>query len=415
MSEVFATIEEAIEEIRLGRILIVTDDENRENEGDFIMAADKVTAQAINFMVIHGRGLLCQSVTARRARELELFPMVQKNTSSNITAFTVSVDARENTTTGISAKDREITIKTIVDPDARPQDLLRPGHIFPLVSKRNGVLTREGHTEAATDLARLAGCTPSGVLIEIMDTDGTMAKLPRLQELAKEFNLKIISVESLVKWRKKYDPDPPGYEASGAVLPGIKRLVEGTLPANDGDFRLILYENPLNPNQPHLAMVSSKTFNPNDALVRIHSECFTGEVLSSTRCDCKFQLAEATRRIAEEGGAVIYLRQEGRGIGLVEKIKAYNLQDQGYDTVDANLKLGHSPDERDYGIAAAIMKDLGIKGFRLMTNNPEKENYLKDAGFKINGREKIEMPPGEKNRDYLSAKKVRFGHHLEYV
>ena len=401
MNDVFATIDEAIEEIRQGRMLIVTDNEDRENEGDFIMAADKVTPEAVNFMVTHGRGLLCQSITSDRARELELFPMVQENTSSHITAFTVSVDARENTSTGISAFDRAHTIKTIIDPAARPEDLLRPGHIFPLVAKDGGVLTRGGHTEAAVDLARLAGCGLSGILCEILHTDGTMARLPQLKELAREHKLKIVTVESLVSWRKEHDT--------------VRRLAESCLPAEAGDFQLILYENQLKVNQPHLAMISSKPFDPDNALVRLHSECFTGEVLSSTRCDCKGQLDLALQKIAAEGGVLVYLRQEGRDIGLVDKIRAYKLQDQGYDTVDANIKLGHQPDERDYTAAAAIMRDLGIRGIRLLTNNPEKESFLKEAGFRINGRVGIEIPPGEKNRDYLATKKVRFGHHLEYV
>ena len=400
MDEVFATIETAVEEIQQGKILIVTDNKNRENEGDFIMAADKVTPEAVNFMVTHGRGLLCQSITEERARELELFPMVKENTSVYSTAFTVSVDAKNRTSTGISANDRAATIKTIVDPETHPEDLLRPGHIFPLIAKKGGVLNREGHTEAASDLARLAGCSPSGVLCEILDENGSMAKLPRLEEIARQYNLKIISVDELVSWMKVH------YTI---------RLAESNFPSRSGDFRLILYDNLLYPEQPHAAVISCKTFDPDNALVRIHSECFTGEVLLSSRCDCKDQLDIAMKRIAEEGGVLIYLRQEGRGIGLVEKIKAYHLQDQGYDTVDANIKLGHQPDERDYCTAAAIIRDLGIRGIRLMTNNPGKEKALKDAGINVNERVQIEVKPGNKNRHYLAAKKVRFGHHLEYV
>ena len=401
MDNTFAGIEEALEEIRRGRMLIVTDNEDRENEGDFIMAADKVTPDAVNFMTIYGRGLLCQPITADRARELELFPMVQENTSVHTTAFTVSVDARTVTTTGISAFDRAATIKTIVDPAARPEDLLRPGHVFPLISKDGGVLARGGHTEASVDLARLAGCSPSGILCEIIDTDGTMARLPRLEEMARQHNLKIVTVADLVRWRKEHD--------------AVRKITESRLPAAYGEFRLVLYENPLNPEQPHIAMISAKAFDPDNALVRVHSECFTGEVLMSTRCDCRDQLAEAMQKIAAEGGAIIYLRQEGRGIGLAEKIRAYSLQDQGYDTADANIKLGHQPDERDYMIAAAILRDLGIRGIRLMTNNPDKEFSLKDAGILVKERIRIEIQPGDNNRNYLKTKKVRFGHHLEYV
>ena len=400
-SNVFASIEEAIEEICQGKMLIVTDNEDRENEGDFIMASDKVTPEAVNFMIVYGRGLLCQAITTERARELELYPMVQDNTSAHTTAFTVSVDARNVTSTGISAHDRAATIKTIVDPAAVAADLLRPGHIFPLIAKDGGVLTRDGHTETAVDIARLAGCSPSGILCEILDDDGTMARLPRLIEIAKQHNLKIITVEALVRWRAQNDL--------------VRRLAESRLPATAGDFRLVLYENSQNQEQPHMAMISNKAFDSADALVRIHSECFTGEVFLSSRCDCGAQLAEALEKTAAEGGVLIYLRQEGRGIGLVEKIQAYKLQDQGYDTVDANLKLGHQPDERDYTIAAAILKDLGITGVRLMTNNPDKEISLKDAGIQINKRIKIEIKPGENNLDYLKTKKVRFGHHLEFV
>ena len=400
MDKVYATVEEAIEEIRNGKVIIVTDNMNRENEGDFIMASDKVTPEAVNFMIKNGRGLLCQAVTADRARELDLFPMVNENTSAYTTAFTVSVDAKGRTSTGISAYDRAATIKTIVDPAATADDLLRPGHIFPLVAKDGGVLTRDGHTEAAMDLARLAGLSPSGVLCEILDEDGAMARLPRLEEIALQHNLKIVSVDNLIRWIKERH---------------IRRLAESSLPSYNGDFRLILYDNPLCPQQPHAAVISDKAFDPDNALVRIHSECFTGEVLQSARCDCKDQLAKAMQRITAEGGVVIYLRQEGRGIGLVEKVKAYNLQDQGYDTVDANIKLGHQGDERDYGIAAAIIRDLGIRGIRLMTNNPGKESAIKEAGIRVNERVQIEVPPGDKNRIYLAAKKVRFGHKLEYV
>ncbi|MDR2484762.1 MAG: 3,4-dihydroxy-2-butanone-4-phosphate synthase [Treponema sp.] len=401
MCDIFASIEEALEEIRGGKMLIVTDNEDRENEGDFIMAADKISPEAVNFMTIYGRGLLCQAITADRAGELELGYMVQENTSAHTTAFTVSVDARNVTTTGISAFDRAATIKTIADPAARPEDLLRPGHIFPLIAKNGGVLARDGHTETAADLARLAGCGPSGVLCEILDDDGTMARVPRLHEIARRHNLKIVTVASLIRWRKAHD--------------AVRRITGSSLPAAAGEFRLVLYENLIKPEQPHLAVISVKTFDPADALVRVHSECLTGEAFMSARCDCGDQLAEALGRIAAEGGAVIYLRQEGRGIGLAEKIRAYNLQDLGYDTAEANIKLGHRPDERDYTIAAAILRDLGITGIRLMTNNPAKEAALKTEGIRVNELVAIEIKPGEKNRNYLITKKLRFGHHLKYV
>jgi len=409
MNKTFATVEEAVEEIRLGRMLIVIDNEDRENEGDFIMAADKITPEAVNFMTVYGRGLVCQSITPERAKELELFPMVRDNTSLHTTAFTVSVDARNVTSTGISAFDRAATIKTIVDPATVPEDLLRPGHIFPLIAKKGGVLARNGHTEAATDLARLAGFSPSGVLCEILNPDGTMARLPQLLETAKQHGLKVVTVESLADWRLKNDLE---YDTKPDV---IRRLAESRFPAAAGEFRLTLYENPSKPDQPHLAIISAKTFDPENALVRIHSECLTGEVLMSSRCDCRDQLNESLRRIAAEGGVIIYLRQEGRGIGLAEKIRSYSLQDQGYDTVDANIELGHRPDERDYAVAAEILCDLGICGVRLLTNNPDKETALKTAGIRINERIRIEIKPGDNNRDYLKTKKVRFGHHLEYI
>ncbi|MHC6202345.1 3,4-dihydroxy-2-butanone-4-phosphate synthase [Breznakiellaceae bacterium SP9] len=401
MDDIFVSIEEAIEEIRQGKMLIVTDNEERENEGDFIMAAEKVSPEAVNFMTRYGRGLLCQAITTDRARKLELTTMVRDNTSVHTTAFTISVDAKNGTTTGISAFDRAATIKTIVDPAACPEDLLRPGHIFPLIAKDGGVLIRDGHTEATVDLARLAGCSPSGILCEILDTDGNMARLPRLQEIAQQHNLKIVTVANLIRWRKEHDE--------------LRRIAESCLPTAAGEFRIVLYENPLKPEQPHLAMISAKAFDPTNALVRVHSECFTGEVLMSARCDCAAQLAQSLRQIATEGGVVIYLRQEGRGIGLTEKIRAYNLQDLGYDTAEANIKLGHQPDERDYTIAAAILRDLGIEGIRLMTNNPAKETALKTAGIRINERVAIEIKPGEINRKYLTTKKVRFGHQLKYV
>ncbi|MDR2493944.1 MAG: 3,4-dihydroxy-2-butanone-4-phosphate synthase [Spirochaetaceae bacterium] len=401
MHNTFISIEEAIEEIRNGNILIVTDNEDRENEGDFIMAAEKVTPEAVNFMTLYGRGLVCQAVTAERALRLGLTPMVRENTSLHTTAFTVSVDARAVTTTGISAFDRAATVKAVIDPRTAPEDLLRPGHIFPLVAQDGGVLARDGHTEAAVDLPRLAGCVPSGILCEILDRDGSMARLPRLTEIALEHRIKMVTVSDLIAWRKARD--------------GAKRIAESRLPTSAGEFRLALYENVLRPEMPHVALISAKPFDPANALVRVHSECFTGEVLLSERCDCRGQLTEALGLLAKEGGVLVYLRQEGRGIGLAEKIRAYSLQDAGCDTAEANIRLGHQADERDYAVAAAILRDLGVTGIRLLTNNPLKESALSARGIRIIERIRIEMPPIEHNRQYLASKKALFGHHLEYV
>ena len=420
MSE-FASVEEAITEIQKGKMLIVTDDEDRENEGDFIMAAQKVTPDAVNFVARYGRGLLCQAITAARARDLELPPMVSANTSLHTTAFTVSVDARAGTTTGISAADRAATIQALVDPATRPCDLARPGHIFPLIAADGGVLRRQGHTEAACDIARLAGLAPSGILCEILDDDGSMARLPRLTEIAAQHGLKILTVRELIAWREKNDaaPDAPRAEekppAAQTPLPAARRLAESRLPTRAGEFRVILYDNPGCVSQPHIALVSRKAFDPRRALVRVHSECLTGEVLLSGRCDCGEQFEEALRKTSAEGGILIYLRQEGRGIGLTEKIRAYALQDNGCDTYDANIALGHGPDERDYIMAAAILGDLGVSGIRLMTNNPAKLTALAAAGITVAERLGLEIKPGKDNRDYLAAKKARFGHYLNYV
>ena len=419
-SSVFIEVEEAVEEIRRGRMVIVTDNEDRENEGDLIMAAEKVTPEAVNFIIRHGRGLLCQAITRERARELELPPMVEKNTSLHATAFTISVDAREGTTTGISAFDRAATIKAIINPAARPDDLCRPGHIFPLIAKDGGVLARDGHTEAAVDLARLAGLSPSGILCEIISGDGTMARLNRLEEMAAEHGLKIVTVEKLIAWRKANDNSflDSATSVSGsppAAFVPLKRLAQSRFPARAGNFQIISYENPGKPDQPHLALVSEKNFDPACALVRIHSECLTGEVLGSLRCDCAAQLSGALERVSNEGGVVIYLRQEGRGIGLTKKIRAYALQDSGLDTFDANIELGHESDERDYAAAIAILKDLNISGIRLMTNNPNKSQALLSAGIEVKDRISIEIEPEPQNRAYLAAKKSRFGHKLELV
>jgi 3,4-dihydroxy 2-butanone 4-phosphate synthase/GTP cyclohydrolase II len=421
----FAHTEEAIEEIRRGKILIVTDDEDRENEGDFIMAAARVTPEAVNFIVRRGRGLLCQTITAECARRLRLPLMTGENTSLHATAFTISVDAFEGTTTGISAFDRAATVRALADPRTRPGDLARPGHIFPLIAADGGVLARRGHTEAAADLARLAGFAPSGILCEILDKDGAMARMESLQEIAAEEGLKILTIKELAAWREKNDPPAEaktlsaplrgGDEAAVPEKTAVLRLAESRLPTREGDFRLILYENSGSADQPHIALVSQKAFDPAEALVRVHSECLTGETLLSTRCDCGAQLHEAIRRTAVEGGILIYLRQEGRGIGLTEKIRAYALQDAGRDTYEANLALGHDPDERDYAIAAAILKDLGVSGIRLMTNNPAKIQALAAGGITVKERVGVEIKPGRDNRDYLAAKKARFGHYLTHV
>ncbi|MDR2588508.1 MAG: 3,4-dihydroxy-2-butanone-4-phosphate synthase [Spirochaetales bacterium] len=420
MNGVFAGIEEALEELKKGKMLIVTDDEGRENEGDFVMPAQTVSPEAVNFIALHGRGLLCQAITGKRARELGLPLMVTHNTSLHTTAFTVSVDAREGTSTGISAFDRAATIKALVEPSSQPESLCRPGHIFPLIAREGGVLERDGHTEAAADLARLAGFRPSGILCEILAPDGRMARMGQLETLAREQGLKIVTVADLIRWREKNDPQgrlsvssPAPVSAGGAA--GAKRLAESRLPTEAGNFRVILYENAGKPDQPHLALVSEAGFDPKRALTRIHSECLTGEVLLSSRCDCGEQLILSLKVTAKEGGVVIYLRQEGRGIGLTEKIKAYSLQDTGLDTFDANIKLGHGPDERDYAAAAAILRDMGVTGIRLMTNNPAKEDALSAAGIEVIERVPLEVRPGKENRKYLEAKKVRFGHSLRYV
>jgi 3,4-dihydroxy 2-butanone 4-phosphate synthase/GTP cyclohydrolase II len=423
----FACTEEAVEEIRRGKILIVTDDEDRENEGDFVMAAERVTPEAVNFIVRRGGGLLCQPITADRARELRLPFMVSENTALHQTAFTVSVDALGGTTTGISAFDRAATVEALWDPRTRPEDLARPGHVFPLIAAEGGVLARQGHTEAAADLARLAGFAPSGILCEILDEDGRMARMPRLQEIAAESGLKILTIKELAAWREKNDPaahmahgEKNAAPSAGAALRAVpqtaaSRLAESRLPTGAGNFHLILYRNPGCAAQPHIALVSQKAFDPANALVRVHSECLTGEVFLSGRCDCRAQLEEAMRRTSAEGGVVIYLRQEGRGIGLTEKIRAYALQDAGSDTYDANLALGRGPDERDYAMAAAILRDLGVSGIRLMTNNPAKIQALAAGGIAIKERVGVEIEPGRDNRDYLAAKKARFGHYLTNV
>jgi 3,4-dihydroxy 2-butanone 4-phosphate synthase/GTP cyclohydrolase II len=395
----FDTIPDAVEDIRQGKFVIVVDDEDRENEGDLIMAAEKATPEAINFFVKHGRGLVCVPMKKERLDELELNPMVDKNTARLGTRFMVSVDAYEGTTTGISAYDRAVTIQRLAADTTRPSDLGRPGHIFPLHALDGGTLVRAGHTEAAVDLARLAGCKPIGVLCEVMDEDGTMARVPRLYEMARKFGLKLITVRDLIAYRHQHEKL-------------VNEVAEVDLPTEFGDFRLHLYRSDLD-NYHHLALVKGDITGKSDVLVRVHSQCLTGDVFGSCRCDCGSQLHAAMRMIDREGtGVVLYMRQEGRGIGLVNKIKAYHLQDHGRDTVEANEDLGFKADLRDYGIGAQILADLGLHSIRLLTNNPKKVVGLKGYGLEITQRLPIEMIPNGHNRRYLETKRDKLGHIL---
>jgi 3,4-dihydroxy 2-butanone 4-phosphate synthase / GTP cyclohydrolase II len=395
----FDSIPEAIEDIREGKCVIVVDDEERENEGDLIMAAEKATPEMINFFVTHGRGLVCVPMTEQDLHRLELDQMVSKNTALLGTRFTVSVDALEGTTTGISAFDRARTIQVLADPRSGPGDLGRPGHIFPLKALTGGVLTRAGHTEATIDLARLAGLRPAGVLCEIMDVDGSMARMPRLLQMAKEFNLKLITVRALIEFRRRMEKM-------------VRKVTTVKFPTQHGEFKLHLYHSEVDEHH-HLALECGDVAGKENVLVRVHSSCLTGDVFHSLRCDCGSQLHEAMRRIQMEGsGVVIYMRQEGRGIGLANKLLAYSLQDQGMDTVEANNELGFDADLRDYGIGAQILADLGLTSIRLLTNNPRKVVGLSAYGLEITERLPIEVPASEHAIRYLQTKRDKLGHLL---
>ncbi len=396
------SIEEAIASLKKGEIIIVVDDEDRENEGDFVLAADKVTPEAVNFIAKFGRGLICLAATRQRIEELDIQPMVARNTASLGTSFTVSVDAAHGTTTGISAHDRAHTIKVFIDPETRPQDLARPGHVFPLEAQPGGVLQRAGHTEAAVDLCRIGEMYPAGILCEIMDEDGSMARLPKLRQLADEHRLRLISIADLIAYRR-------GHEKL------VQREAEVEMPTRYGLFRMIAYTTSVD-SATHIALVKGDLAPDREAMVRVHSECMTGDLFHSLRCDCGEQMEAALRAIEEQGrGVFLYMRQEGRGIGLVNKLKAYMLQDEGCDTVEANRKLGFPADMREYGIGAQILRDLGVGKMILMTNNPRKIIGVESYGLEVVGRAPLEIRPNVRNLRYLRTKKAKMGHLLDHL
>jgi 3,4-dihydroxy 2-butanone 4-phosphate synthase / GTP cyclohydrolase II len=398
----FAPIEEAIEAIRSGRMVIVVDDPDRENEGDLTIAAEKITPAAINFMARYGRGLICMSMTPERLDELEIPLMVTKNSSRFDTAFCVPVESKERTTTGISAADRAATVLAAIDPATRPSDLARPGHMFPLRSRTGGVMVRAGQTEAAVDLARIAGLYPAGVICEIMNEDGTMARVPQLTKFAKRHGLLMITIADLIKYRTRTESL-------------VKRVATAKLPTDLGEFHIHAFENLID-KQTHVALVCGDIRDGKDVLVRVHSQCLTGDVLHSVRCDCGAQLDAAMQRIATEGrGVLLYLNQEGRGIGLANKIRAYELQDEGFDTVEANERLGFKADQRDYGVGVQILKEIGVRSMRLLSNNPRKLVAVEGYGLSVTEWLPLEIPASESTRRYLKTKKEKLGHKLSSV
>jgi 3,4-dihydroxy 2-butanone 4-phosphate synthase/GTP cyclohydrolase II len=398
----FARVEDAIEAIRAGRMVIVVDDADRENEGDLTIAAEKVTPEAINFMARYGRGLICLSMTPERLDELEIPLVVSKNTSAFDTAFCVQIEAKGRTTTGISAADRAATVLAAIDPATRPSDLARPGHVFPLRSRTGGVMVRAGQTEAAVDLARIAGLFPAGVICEVMNEDGTMARVPQLAKFASKHGLLLITIADLIKYRIRTESL-------------VKRVAAADLPTEYGGFKVYAYENQVD-MQTHIALVRGDIGNGKDVLVRVHSQCLTGDVFHSARCDCGAQLDTAMRRIAAEGrGVLLYLHQEGRGIGLANKIRAYELQDEGFDTVEANERLGFKADQRDYGMGVQILRELGVRSMRLLSNNPRKLVGIEGYGLSVSEWLPLEIPASESTRRYLKTKKEKLGHKLSTV